>query len=395
MVDTQKPHQAEAGQPIIFLLSRLWQHLSSLRRKQYILLLCLMMLALFAKLLSIGSELPFLIALTQPRVVFDSPIVQLVLLLFGVSSGSQLIVALTTLFFIATTFACLVRMSLLWTPTRLSFAVGSDVNNQVYRTTLYQPYSLHIARNSSEVVNTIRGKVSEVIFCILVPAMSLVTSSIVALVICGVLVWVMPGTALSALGILLVAYVMTAKTSRRRLKTNNIRIAQDTTEVIKTFKEGLEGTGGILINSSQSDFAATYHDVNRTLRHAQGKNQLISQGLCHLLKFMNRLLIATLPRPLYKNADVIEFGQATTALDNNIKQSIRDTIEQLRRSAALLISAHRLNTLNECSEIIKVGTGNVHRKTPLSDFVRLATQWANHNRLSRTPPCLQTCRMNP
>ena len=41
----------------------------------------------------------------------------------------------------------------LWINGRLSAAVSSDLSCEAYKRTLYQPYSVHVQRNSAEVIN--------------------------------------------------------------------------------------------------------------------------------------------------------------------------------------------------------------------------------------------------
>lgn len=47
------------------------------------------------------------------------------------------------------------RIRLLVLSTWLSFALGSDLDNKLYRKALHEPYSIHIARNSSAVVSRV------------------------------------------------------------------------------------------------------------------------------------------------------------------------------------------------------------------------------------------------
>ena len=62
--------------------------------------------------------------------------------------------------------------------TRLSFATGADLSISIYRRTLYQPYSVHVSRNSSQVISGISGKANTVIYATIVPALTLISSSI-------------------------------------------------------------------------------------------------------------------------------------------------------------------------------------------------------------------------
>jgi ATP-binding cassette subfamily B protein len=155
--------------PITDLLSRLWIHISRRRRVQFGFLLVLMILVSFAEILSIGAVLPFLGALTAPNRIFEHPAAQPFIQTLGLTSANQILLPLTIAFGLAAIVAGAMRLLQHWFSVRLSFSVGVDLSMSVYRRTLYQPYAVHIARNSSEVINGITVKVSEVIFYILMP----------------------------------------------------------------------------------------------------------------------------------------------------------------------------------------------------------------------------------
>jgi ATP-binding cassette subfamily B protein len=60
-------------------------------------------------------------------------------------------------------------------------------------------------------------------------------------------------------------------------------------------------------------------------------------------------------RALYKRADVIIFDEATSALDNDTEQAVMDAIEGLSEGLTILIIAHRLSTLRNCTQIVELG----------------------------------------
>jgi ATP-binding cassette subfamily B protein len=62
-------------------------------------------------------------------------------------------------------------------------------------------------------------------------------------------------------------------------------------------------------------------------------------------------------RALYKNADVIIFDEATSALDQTTEKSVMDSIDLLSENITFLIVAHRINTLEKCSEIYEIKNG--------------------------------------
>ena len=60
-------------------------------------------------------------------------------------------------------------------------------------------------------------------------------------------------------------------------------------------------------------------------------------------------------RALYKEADVIVFDEATSALDNETEETLIQTIESLRKDITILMIAHRLTTLRNCTQLIELG----------------------------------------
>jgi ATP-binding cassette subfamily B protein len=75
-------------------------------------------------------------------------------------------------------------------------------------------------------------------------------------------------------------------------------------------------------------------------------------------------------RALYKKADVIIFDEATSALDNETEETLIQTIEALRSDITIVMIAHRLTTLRNCTQIIELGGGSIVRTLSYSDLIR-------------------------
>ena len=74
-------------------------------------------------------------------------------------------------------------------------------------------------------------------------------------------------------------------------------------------------------------------------------------------------------RALYKKADVIIFDEATSALDNETEQAVMQAIEGLSQDLTLLIIAHRLTTLKNCTQIVELGDGGIQRAGSYQNIV--------------------------
>src|SRR5450631_1344290 len=141
------------------LLLRLWRHLTPRRKRQFVMVECLILLSALAEVVSLGAILPFLGILTSPERVFAYPQIAYFVHAWGITSANQLILPFAVTFAVASVFAGSFRMLVLWISTRLAYATGADFSSEVYRRTLYQPYQVHVASNSSDVISGITGKV--------------------------------------------------------------------------------------------------------------------------------------------------------------------------------------------------------------------------------------------
>lgn len=64
-------------------------------------------------------------------------------------------------------------------------------------------------------------------------------------------------------------------------------------------------------------------------------------------------------RALYKQADVIIFDEATSALDGDTEKLIMQSVESLSANLTVLMIAHRIETLRNCSRIIELGPNGI------------------------------------
>src|SRR3546814_13085431 len=86
----------------------------------------------------------------------------------NIMDAQELLLPITVIFIAAALLAGAMRLLLLYVSTKLSFMIGADFSYDIYRRTLYQPYAIHVARNSSEVISGVANKVQIVIFGFLI-----------------------------------------------------------------------------------------------------------------------------------------------------------------------------------------------------------------------------------
>lgn len=77
-------------------------------------------------------------------------------------------------------------------------------------------------------------------------------------------------------------------------------------------------------------------------------------------------------RALYKEASILVFDEATSALDNETEQAVMQAIESLSQDLTLLIIAHRVTTLKNCTQIVELSDGGIKCIGSYQDIVNKA-----------------------
>lgn len=261
---------------------------------QFGILLLLMICASLAEVVSIGAVLPFLGVLTAPERVFDHQLAQPLIQALNLTEPKQLLLPLTIVFAFAALFSGVMRLMLLWGQTRLSHAIGADFSISIYRRTLYQPYAVHVARNSSEVISGISGKANSLVHYVILPVLTILSSTMMLLTILVALVAIEPVVAFSAFAGFGAIYVIVIFASKNRLARDGQRISHEQNQVIKALQEGLGGIRDVLIDGTQSVYCKIYRDADLPLRRAQANVQIIGVSPRFGIEALGMVLIAVL-----------------------------------------------------------------------------------------------------
>ena len=279
---------------LLNLLRRLWQHIEARRRMQFSLLFIIMILASFAEVISIGAVLPFLTALTSPDKLFVHPFAQPIINILNLNEPKQLLLPLSIFFAISALLSGLMRLTLVWVQTRLGYAIGADLSFSIYRRTLYQPYAVHVKRNSSEVIAGISHKANAVVDSIILPLAIIVSSVLMLLSILLALLAIEPVVAISAFGGFGTIYIMVIFTTKKALARDSQRINYETDRLFKALQEGLGGIRDVLIDGTQAIYCMIYRNADIPLRRASANITIISSIPRYGIEALGMILITIL-----------------------------------------------------------------------------------------------------
>ena len=158
------------------LVKQLWTHINKKRKVHLVLLFLLMIVAALCEVISIGAIIPFLSAFSNPKLVFEHNNSQFFIDFFNISNPNELLLPLTILFVVAIITSAFFRFLLLFFQTRLGFDIGADFSFKMYKNTLYQPYNVHVSKNSSEVIAGIITKANDTTSQVLMPILIILSS---------------------------------------------------------------------------------------------------------------------------------------------------------------------------------------------------------------------------
>jgi ABC-type multidrug transport system fused ATPase/permease subunit len=278
---------------LIFLIRSLWMHLSRHRKIQFGLVFFLTLISAVAEVISLGAVVPFLGVLVAPEKFFSNPFVYEIAQILKITSPDALLLPFAISFACAAVIAASIRMLLLWANTRLAFVIGSDISIEIYRRTLYQPFSVHLERNSSEVSASLNYKVGYTVG-VLLQLLILVSSAVQLIAVMIALLTFDPMVATIAAVGFGSSYALISWMYKRKLAINAERISKESTQVIKAVQEGLGGIRDVLLDGNQPFYCDIYRRADYPLRLAMGNNIFMAGSPRFAMEAIGMVLIVGL-----------------------------------------------------------------------------------------------------
>lgn len=273
-------------------LTRLFDHISHRRRWQLGGLFVLMLIGALAEMATLGAVVPFLALLADPGVADKYQLLKNFFGWFGGASGNMLLSA-AILFGLIAVSAGLVRMLLMWVSLRISFGLGADIGGEVYRRTLYQPFSWHVTRNSSEILASIE-KVNSIVYGLIAPLIQGVVSFVLSFGILVMLLAVDAKTALIAGAVFSALYGVTTIVLQKQILRNGKIVSENLSHRVQAIQEGLGGIRDVLLDGTQPIYHRRFALFDYTMRRGQAANNLIGASPRYIIEAAGMVLIVAL-----------------------------------------------------------------------------------------------------
>ena len=228
-----------------------------------------------AELVSLGAVVPFLAVLSDPDRLWQQELVQDLAPQLGFTQSSELVLPATLAFAFGAVVAALIRLTNLWLNGRLVAAVGYDLSCEAYRRTLYQPYSVHVRRNTADVITATTVHVNSTINAIK-SLLQLITSAVVATGLLVGLLLIDASVAVFSVLLFGSIYGLLSITAKRELYLNGQKRAEASAQQLKALQEGLGSIRDVLLDGSQSIYMHRYQRADRPQRQLTARGDYLN-----------------------------------------------------------------------------------------------------------------------
>ena len=228
-----------------------------------------------AELVSLGAVVPFLAVLSDPERLWQQELVQDLAPQLGFTQSSELVLPATLAFAFGAVVAALIRLTNLWLNGRLVAAVGYDLSCEAYRRTLYQPYSVHVRRNTADVITATTVHVNSTINAIK-SLLQLITSAVVATGLLVGLLLIDASVAVFSVLLFGSIYGLLSITAKRELYLNGQKRAEASAQQLKALQEGLGSIRDVLLDGSQSIYMHRYQRADRPQRQLTARGDYLN-----------------------------------------------------------------------------------------------------------------------
>ena len=192
------------------LIVKLLALLTPAERKRTAVLMSMILVMAFLDMLGVASILPFIAVLADPEVVQSNPVLKMVFISsrhIGIETTEQFLFALGALVFVLLVTSLAFKALTTYAQTRFALMREYSIARRLIEGYLHQPYSWFLNQHSADLGKTILSEVGIVIGNAMLPIMTLMAQSAVALALLILLVIVDPLLALTIGMVLGLSYV--------------------------------------------------------------------------------------------------------------------------------------------------------------------------------------------
>lgn len=253
-----------------------------------------MLLSAFAELMSIGAVVPFIGVLTNPDEIQKIAFISSILNFFSIQTDRELLFFFTLTFIIFTVISGVIRVSYIWIQSRLTHLIGSDLSVICFRNSLYQPYTTHLTRNSSELVSTIFVKIQKLSHRVVLNIFLICSSFILVFLVFSTLLFIDPSLTLIVFSVLGSIYFIISYIFKNALHAGSEIMSYEQDRSVKILQESFGGIRELLIDGTHETYIKLFRKAEINLRFAAANLEFIGMSPRYLIEMIGIVTFAIL-----------------------------------------------------------------------------------------------------
>ncbi|HET6566339.1 MAG TPA: ABC transporter ATP-binding protein [Rhodothermales bacterium] len=248
-------------------------------------LLGLMFVASLLEIVGISAVPAFIATLAVPEKVMDYAFLRPILEWLSIDTGRDLVLwgslALVLVFLLKTAFISFVY----WVQVRMAESYQVRLADRLFACYMKAPYAFHLTRNTAELLRNVNNETTLVVTGIIYPLMAAIMSTMMTLLIVGLLVITTPLYAVAGIGVVALGSWAITRASKTRLHKSGVAAQRERRASVQAINQGLGGVLEARLLGVENYFISVYQRSNARFRRARRTSQLIAKTTSPMLEF--------------------------------------------------------------------------------------------------------------
>ena len=258
---------------ILILLLDLFKFLNKKRKLQVFLIFFLAIFSAFAELITIGSLIPFVDLMLEPKRLFNYPLLENLFSFIEINNLEDIMIFMTIIFIFLIIVSTLIKIYIAYFSIAVVHGIGHDLSVSIFKNTIYQPYEFHVNNNSSKtIVNLSRAGASIGILHLIIQSF---VSIVLSISIIFILLYIDLKLTIIGGSTLVSFYVLISLFFKRKLFLNSFQISQNEESRVKNMQESIGGIRETIIGNMYNTFLNNFRKVDWSMNKALIKNALM------------------------------------------------------------------------------------------------------------------------
>lgn len=256
-------------------LKQLWQILSPLDKRKVIYVFILVMGMAFIESAGVISIMPFLAVLSNPDMTESNQYLHLLYDFTSASNKQHFIVYLGFISLFIVICSTVLKILTQYAVNRFASLQRHYFSTRLLKIYLQQNYEFFIQRNSATLIKNILSEVDQLIWTMILPALTFMSYGLVLFSTVGILLIYDPLMAIATALVLGLFYVAIYMLVRKKLTQIGQEFTQANTDRYQTCQEALAGVKDVIINNAKQEYIEQFEKSSRVFaRHIATRDTL-------------------------------------------------------------------------------------------------------------------------